>query len=314
MEIKWDNAPPSVCDMWADSVEAPLQQRYMYGLVCSELGRRVRRASIPNRSGHHTICQFVSRRALGVELILGLRAHLSLNASRKLQKDLPFRSIVAVSPDTDDLAPHYMPVVSPQTTATLVLQPTLNSMRENMHQKWRNRLNFAESHALDIRHVACDRKTLLTLLDHETRQQRIRKYRGIPSVFTGAWHEISPETVRLFSARKDGEVVATMVFLRHGNTATYHLGWSSDIGRKTSAHHILMWRAMRDLHDDGVRSIDLGMLNTHDTAGLSRFKLGTGAIVNRGGATYVAVPQISAKNLPFLGAHIPMLSGRRNRG
>lgn len=313
MEIKWDNAPPSVCDMWADSVEAPLQQRYMYGLVCSELGRRVRRASIPNRAGDHTICQFVSRRAMGFELILGLRAHLSTNASATLCHAVPTRSVLAISPETGPPATAYKPVVSPQTSAALSLRQNTDDMRARMHQKWRNRLNFGTSQGLDIRHVACDRKTLLVLLDLEARQQRQRKYRGIPAIFTGAWHEIAPDTVRLFSARKNGDVVATMVFLRHGNTATYHMGWANDHGRRTSAHHVLMWRAMCDLRDDGVRSIDLGMINTHDTAGLARFKLGTGAIAHRGGATYVTLPVASGINLPSLRDRLTLFQGRHNQ-
>ncbi len=312
MKIKWDNAPPSVCDMWADSVEAPLQQRYMYGLVCGELGRRVRRASIPNRDGDHTICQFVSRRLMGFELILGLRTQLSENASRALRQDIPMRSILAISSEAGDLDTRYKPIVSAQTTAAVSLAGSQNDMRARMHQKWRNRLNFGSGQGLDIRHVRCDRKTLLALLDHETRQQRERKYRGIPAIFTAAWHEIAPETVRLFSARKNGEVIATLVFLRHGNTATYHMGWSNDVGRQNSAHHVLMWRAMRDLGDDGVSRIDLGMLNTYDTAGLARFKLGTGAVAQSSGETCVAVPMISGLRLPSIRDGLTIFQGRHD--
>jgi lipid II:glycine glycyltransferase (peptidoglycan interpeptide bridge formation enzyme) len=78
-----------------------------------------------------------------------------------------------------------------------------------------------------------------------------------------------------------------MLFLVHGSTATYHVGWTGDAGRCASAHNLLLWRAMEALQRRGVRRIDLGLLDTVNTPGLARFKLGAGRVPHRLGGTWL---------------------------
>jgi len=77
---------------------------------------------------------------------------------------------------------------------------------------------------------------------------------------------------------KDGRDVAAMLFLTHGQSATYQIGWSSDEGRKYCAHHLLLWRARSILRSCGIYDLDLGGINHDETAkGIRKFKEGTGA-------------------------------------
>ena len=80
--------------------------------------------------------------------------------------------------------------------------------------------------------------------------------------------------------------VAGMLFLRHGRSATYHIGWSNADGKRGGAHNLLMWRAMQGLKAAGVRWLDLGGIATDHGIGLARFKLGTGATVRQLSGTY----------------------------
>jgi lipid II:glycine glycyltransferase (peptidoglycan interpeptide bridge formation enzyme) len=70
-----------------------------------------------------------------------------------------------------------------------------------------------------------------------------------------------------------------MLFLIHGQTATYHIGWQDEAGRDAGAHPLLLWRAMGMLAERGVRWLDLGGVDTGPGAGIARFKLGTGGQV-----------------------------------
>ncbi len=76
----------------------------------------------------------------------------------------------------------------------------------------------------------------------------------------------------------NGEAVAGVLFLTHGQTATYQIGWSSDEGRQVCAHHLLLWKAREALRNVNIKDIDLGgMNNEKSAAGIKKFKIGTGA-------------------------------------
>jgi lipid II:glycine glycyltransferase (peptidoglycan interpeptide bridge formation enzyme) len=79
-----------------------------------------------------------------------------------------------------------------------------------------------------------------------------------------------------------------MLFLRHGTTATYHIGWTSRDGRAASAHNLILWDACARLAARGVRQLDLGIIDTETAPGLARFKLGTGAQPVRTGGTWLS--------------------------
>ena len=80
---------------------------------------------------------------------------------------------------------------------------------------------------------------------------------------------------------KEGRDIAAMLFLTHGQSATYQIGWSSDEGRKYCAHHLLLWRARSMLRSRGIYDLDLGGINNDETAkGIRKFKQGTGALAS----------------------------------
>jgi lipid II:glycine glycyltransferase (peptidoglycan interpeptide bridge formation enzyme) len=78
-----------------------------------------------------------------------------------------------------------------------------------------------------------------------------------------------------------------MMFLLHGSAATYQVGWSNDTGRQFNAHNLLLWHAIEALQQRGVRLLDLGGVNTQRSAGIARFKLGTGGRVLTLAGTYL---------------------------
>ena len=93
----------------------------------------------------------------------------------------------------------------------------------------------------------------------------------------------------VFSQIEKGENIASAVFLRHGNTATYHIASTSDRGRKISAGRLLLWRAFQEFSKNNVGCMDLGLIDTENAPGLARFKLGAGAQAHQMGPSVLAV-------------------------
>lgn len=91
----------------------------------------------------------------------------------------------------------------------------------------------------------------------------------------------------MLAARADGEAMvliashggerrAGIFVVRHGDTATYLIGWTGADGRRLRATHLLLWQAMEALASDGVRRFDLGGINPEKAPGVTLFKRGFG--------------------------------------
>ncbi|MEM8732044.1 MAG: GNAT family N-acetyltransferase [Pseudomonadota bacterium] len=193
--------------------------------------------------------------------------------------------------------------------ARLPLSPP-ETLMARMHGKWRNRLRRAQDGSLRIDSGPLPDTGDHWLLTQEEAQARARGYRRLPARFTRAWRAANgARSTRLFVAKIGKTPVAGMLFLCHGKTASYHIGWSSDIGRRSHAHNLLLWRVACWFEARGYTWIDLGTLDTETTPGLARFKLGAGAHPVTLGATYMAAPGAGAIAALFQHRSIPNRSG-----
>ena len=100
------------------------------------------------------------------------------------------------------------------------------------HGKWRNSWRKSQKSNLEIEHETFDAALHEWVLIEDRQQQRRKKYRALPHSIIHAFASISPRNVIVFSARKKNKNVAAMLFLQHGQVATYHVGWSSAAGRE----------------------------------------------------------------------------------
>jgi lipid II:glycine glycyltransferase (peptidoglycan interpeptide bridge formation enzyme) len=78
------------------------------------------------------------------------------------------------------------------------------------------------------------------------------------------------------------------------------MGVSLPEGRRLNAMNALLWEAMRWLARQHHDRLDLGILNSDDAPGLTRFKLGTGAVPHRLGGTWLHMGTLApfARHLP----------------
>ncbi|MBQ2660266.1 peptidoglycan bridge formation glycyltransferase FemA/FemB family protein [Candidatus Saccharibacteria bacterium] len=83
--------------------------------------------------------------------------------------------------------------------------------------------------------------------------------------------------VIMYTAKKDGEILAMNFMIFYGNEASYHYGVSSDLGTKYSAAPLLHMEAMKEARKRGITRYNLwGIVGpeekTHRFYGVSEFK------------------------------------------
>lgn len=201
---------------------------------------------------------------------------------RGLRQLARWPGMTIATPETGVQGFGLVPLVTPMHHAIWRLDADL---RAGLAGKWRNRLAAAERAGVTTHPGS--RATLDRLIVEEQRQRQDRGYRSLPAVFT---QSLPPEAVRIWEWRQDGDLGAAMVFVRHGGSATYHLGWGSEVARRLGAHTVMLTAAASALQAEGVGWLDLGSVDTERRPGLARFKLGTGAVLRRLGATLLVLP------------------------
>ncbi|WP_176715566.1 GNAT family N-acetyltransferase [Thioclava sp. SK-1] len=273
-----------------DSAVLPaLQQSGPYGDIAAMGGRRVLRLILSRGGERIAMAQLIGRAGLwwlgrGPVCRQGVTLDHRL-VLRKIARHL--RGVLIATPETLISGRGLIPLVTPRHHAIWALGPAGKTLREGMAGKWRNRLAAAERKGIGIA-LEDDPKWLLQA---ETAQRKLRGYKSLPAEFVQAWEFVRPGGVLTLSAKNDrGDALAGVVFLYHGNGASYQVGWSGEEGRAVGAHNLLLWQVALALKAQGLRWLDLGDINSEEGEGLMRFKLGTGAQAQQLGATVLVLP------------------------
>ena len=249
----------------------PFQQSAPYAAAAEANGARVRWSDLD-----------------GVRVLVVERGRLRLisrgtcSKARALRGLARWPGITIATPETALQGFGLIPLVTPMHHAIWDLG---RDLRAGLSGKWRNRLTAAENTGISVR--TGDGATLSRLLWEATRQRQARGYRSLPPRFTQA---LPTPALRIWEWRQGGDCAAAMTFVVHGSTATYHLGWGSDAARQAGVHPVMLMSAARALQAEGVSWLDLGSVDTDRASGLARFKLGTGAMLRRLGATVLVLP------------------------
>jgi hypothetical protein len=297
MEIRWHTDAP---DHWATAYRqsaAPMQQHPLYGAAMAVLGCRIRYADI----GGTGVALTVSRRIGPLPVSTIGRGPLwadtppddemTAAALRRIARGL---GPLACTPETGTAGRGLWPVLSPRHQAVLDLAPDIAALRAGLGAQWRSRLRGAEANCGLTYHKANPRHcgAFCQMIRAESEQRKLRGYRALPPVFIDAWLHADPRGAQFYWAEDGGGPIAGALILLHNPGATYHLAWASQVGRSAQAPRQLLWHAIRDLKDDGYEKLDLGDVNTEDTPGLARFKIDTGAAVQKLGATVLVRPAL----------------------
>ncbi len=166
-------------------------------------------------------------------------------------------------------------------TIWLDLTPSIEELRANLKSNWRNKLNKSEKAGLAVEWDEAG-KHLSWLICIYTADKAIREYGGPSPEFLRKYLPLLAAKGDLLIGRalkneeKDGEAAAFVLLVRHGRSATYLCGWSSEAGRDTAAHHLILWEGMSVLKQKGIKELDLGGVNDESAEGIKTFKEGLG--------------------------------------
>jgi hypothetical protein len=194
------------------------------------------------------------------------------------------RTPIILSPETPCSDMQAIRIRPEMNVATIDLTPDTATRRAALHGKWRNQLCRSEGGPLRIRSARL--KPTHPILQLEEDQARARRYANWPRALTMAFAQVAADQTRLFTAYLHGAPVSHMLFLLHGQRATYHIGHNTDEGRAHNAHNLLLWTASGWLANLGYTTLDLGLLHA-DTESLNRFKLRAGAKAHQTGGTWL---------------------------
>lgn len=168
-------------------------------------------------------------------------------------------------------------------TIWLDLTRSEEDLRAALKSNWRGHLSKVEKSGL---RVYWDKTgvSLSHILPVYTADKAARDYGGPAPDFLKSYGTLLAAKGDLFIGHAlppegtgTGDPLAFVVIVRHGRSATYFVGWSSQSGRENSAHHLLLWDAVKMLQTESIREFDLGGINDDGQAkGLRHFKEGLG--------------------------------------
>lgn len=150
--------------------------------------------------------------------------------------------------------------------------------RAALRPNWHGSLKKGERAGL-ILEWSADGRDFPALLAGYIEDRRIKGYDGpSPQLLSSLATFMTPKGGMITGTARDtdGRVAAMVMFVRHGRSATYLVGWTTDSGRENSAHHLLLWEGMGVLKENGVIELDLGGVNDDNAKGIKDFKEGMG--------------------------------------
>ena len=299
MKVTWDAIDASTWDTHHARMGAALQQDWAYGACMKTLGVHVLRAWVTRDDEPVALAQFIVRFFVGQLASMALcslgpvwLAQLTAKEKQQiylaLKKSIPLNKlrVVLFTPAEVQgadlgLSP-WRRVMTGQSTVMLDITQSLPDLRAGLDKRWRHRLGGAENSELTVHRVGTNPGQYRWLLDADMQQREQRRLLGLPLQFFDLYAQSRQQPSKnILTIRADmgRDRVAGMLFLIHGEAATYQVGWTNDVGRDQHAHNLILWHGIQELQARGIRVLDLGGVNTIRSAGIARFKMSTGGKV-----------------------------------
>jgi hypothetical protein len=312
LDVVWDACDrPGWDRLVSQAVRSSLEQSWAYGeAVVATANVQVGRAVVCRDGEPTAVVQAFTRRLAGLgtlvrfvrgplwlhdeEFACGRHAIIAaVDATWRLRRRelAVWMPEIAAGPRSDDVMRQcgMRRMVTGYSSAWVDLARSEEAMRRELHGKWRNMLRAGERTGLAIEAATASGPELDWLMQRYGSFRRERRFLGPELDLIQAFAKSVGRQgdILVMRALADGSPVAGILLLRHGASATYHVGWTSDEGRRCRAHNVLLWRGMLELRDKGVSWLDLGGIDATSAPGVARFKLGVGGDVFTLAGTYI---------------------------
>lgn len=299
VRIEWDSCRQSDWDRLTDQLAfCPFEQCWVYGAAYARrAANSVNRAVIYESDSPVALAQIFRRKVAGVVTLAQiLRGPVFLDPDiAPARAGAIMRALKAACQGTSRQVLFWTPELRdvPESIAAMRicgmrriltgygsvqvdLTQDTETLRQTLHGKWRNGLVHAEKSDLRVE-SATGGFAIPWLLERYEALQRRRRFGGPdPVLLAHILTDVPARDILLLRAFARNEPVAATLFLRHGQGASYLVGWTGDSGRPLNAGALLLWQGMRALQDRGATTLDLGGIDTRKAPGIARFKLGIG--------------------------------------
>jgi hypothetical protein len=169
-----------------------------------------------------------------------------------------------------------IPSERPYQTLILDLSSSLEDLRKNFLQKWRNCLNKAERANLTVvEGTNDDLFKIFVMLSNEMRERK-NLTTGIDNEAYRRIQKDLPERLKMkiMVCEADSEPVCAAICAAIGNTGVYILGATGHKGLQLNGSYLLQWRIIQRLKENGIRYYDLGGIDAELNPGVYQFKRG----------------------------------------
>jgi len=159
------------------------------------------------------------------------------------------------------------------SSAIVSIDKSAEDIRSSFDSKWRSDLNKSEKMGLELE-IPPTEDSLPYLIDNYRRMQQEKGFKGIPTktLYQMVRQQGPTWNPRILFARHNGERVCGNMFIGHGDSFTYLIGWLPEAGRSLRANYFLFWNAVMLFKDLGYKFCDVGGLGPHTAEGVARFK------------------------------------------
>lgn len=297
---------------WQHVLKANLLQSWQYGAAKEQaVGWRALRFLVSDSSGHPVALAQMLTRSLP---LLGGIARLNrgpllldelpedqsikrtLEALRALLREARRRRwwVVQIAPELPDTEKAFSSLTQmglrhrqepAWASGRLALGVDEKSLLMGLNGKWRNCMRKGERLGVSVtRHNGSGPEQDL-LISGYAELQRSKGFEGLPeallrslAVQQGKAWQFDLFIARAANAHASDEPIGMLVTVRHGDTATYLIGSTSDQGRQMQANSVLLWHAILHAKEGGCAWFDIGGLSTATPKGVAEFKKGVNAV------------------------------------
>lgn len=172
-------------------------------------------------------------------------------------------------------APMYLSV---EYAGILNLENSEEEILKNASQGFRRKLRKAEKNAITLE-TTKDPKIAEKFYELELAHAKRQGYVPFSKSFLEKQFEamMNGNEAIVYTAKKDGEILAMNFMIFYSNEASYHYGVSTDLGTKYSAAPLLHMEAMKEARNRGIKRYNLwGIVGleekSHRFYGVSEFK------------------------------------------
>ena len=209
----------------------------------------------------------------------------------KINKKNKFLNSHSLIPENDHacMVDWFKPIntIEPYQTIYLDLEKSEAELKQTMRKTWRNDLQKAIKSDINIE-VINDLPTLKMLIARSDLDRKIKHYKAPARKYLDdlCSHHYEHNAILGIVAKYRNEMLAGIIVLIHGASATYQLSYSSDKGKQMHAPKLLLWQAVKMLKAQNIMSLDLGGIH-NNAPSLTVFKKGIGGIPYKTGGLYV---------------------------